>query len=271
MAVPAAFQLAKQLRQAPKKIAAELADGDRRRSPASPRWRWPATATSTSASTAAPMRRPAARRERGRRRSRTRRSSSSTPTSIPTRRRTSATCATPTLGDTFVRMLRARRQARRSAELHRQHRRAGGRRGGGLPLPGEEDAWPMCRRCWPTRPCASTITAGISTRARRSYYKDHPESLRMAQRDAARHRSGRGRSRRTGAPGGRRHRQGAPGDHAAAGRGVRRAAARERDPAPEILGLGVRAAQGAQGDLLRDRRQERGLLGDARASPKRAR
>ena len=35
----------------------------------------------------------------------------------------------------------------------------------------------------------------------------------------------------------------------------------------QVLGLGLRAAERAQGDLLRDRRQERRLLGDARASP----
>ena len=39
-----------------------------------------------------------------------------------------------------------------------------------------------------------------------SYYKEHPEVAGVAQRDAARHRSGRRRSRRTGAPGGRCHR-----------------------------------------------------------------
>ena len=95
MAVPAAFQLAKQLRQAPKKIAAELVDGDRphprrgrhgsggqrlHQHPARPRrLRRGAAARRCAQSAAAPARR----------------SSSSTPTSIPTRRRTSATCATP--------------------------------------------------------------------------------------------------------------------------------------------------------------------------------
>ena len=44
------------------------------------------------------------------------------------------------LGDTFVRMLRAAGRPRRGAELHRQHRRAGGRRRGRLPPSGEEDA-----------------------------------------------------------------------------------------------------------------------------------
>ena len=44
------------------------------------------------------------------------------------------------LGDTFVRMLRARRQHRRSAELYRQHRRASGRCGGRVSLSREEDA-----------------------------------------------------------------------------------------------------------------------------------
>ena len=65
----------------------------------------------------------------------------------------------------------------------------------------------------------------------------------MAHRDAACDRERRGRGGGTGAPGGRRHRGGASGDHAAAGRGVRRAAARERDSAPAVLGGGVRAAE----------------------------
>ncbi len=96
MAVPAAFQLAKHLRQAPKKIAAELveeigpipgvaAHGSGRQRlhqyPVRPR-------------RVCARRCCAATREDGSAR-RARRSSSSTPTSIPTRRRTSAICATP--------------------------------------------------------------------------------------------------------------------------------------------------------------------------------
>ena len=100
-------------------------------------------------------------------------------------------------------------------------------------------------------------------RAHVEYYKDHPES--MAWRSATLHaiEAGRGRSGRTGAPGGGCDREGPSQDHAAAGRRVRCAAARERDPASQVLGLRLRAAEGAQGDLLRDRRQERRLLGDA--------
>ena len=44
------------------------------------------------------------------------------------------------LGDTFVRLLRAAGQQVDGAELHRQHRRAGGGCGGGLSAPGEEIA-----------------------------------------------------------------------------------------------------------------------------------
>ena len=53
MAVPVAFQLAKQLRQAPKKIAAELVEEIGADSTGVAAWKWRATATSTSVSTAA--------------------------------------------------------------------------------------------------------------------------------------------------------------------------------------------------------------------------
>ena len=75
-----------------------------------------------------------------------------------------------------------------------------------------------------------------------------------------------GRRRRggNGAPGGRRHRRSASRDHVAAEYRLRRAAARERNSASAILGHGVRAVEGAQGDLFRDGGQEQRLLGDAR-------
>ena len=95
MAVPAAFQLAKQLRQAPKKIAARTGGGDRpdpgRRGDGSRGQRvhqHPARSRRVRGGAAA-------RRLRRGGRAPARRSSSSTPTSIPTRRRTSGTCATP--------------------------------------------------------------------------------------------------------------------------------------------------------------------------------
>ena len=64
---------------------------------------------------------------------RTARRSSSTRPSTRTRPPTSATCATRALGDTLVRGAAVPRHPRRGAELHRRHRRAGGRRRGRLP------------------------------------------------------------------------------------------------------------------------------------------
>ena len=236
MAVPAAFQLAKQLRQAPEEDRRRTGRARSARSPASPRWKWPATATSTSASTAAP---------------------------------TAPACcaATPTSRDG------SRREDHRRAHQHQSqqggaHRPPAQRRARRHLRPHAARAAATASRCrttsttpacrWPTSWSASTtwkrrrpadvqaLLADPAVRfdyycwdlyARtRRYYKDHPESLPWRSADAARHRSGRGRSRRAGAPGGRRHRAGAPGDHAPPGRRIRRAAARERDPAPEVLG-----------------------------------
>ena len=81
------------------------------------------------------------------------------------------------LGDTFVRMLQANGRHGRSAELHRQHRRPSGRRGGGVSLSREEVRRRRRKAAATIQPCASTTTAGISTRASRRYFKEHPEAL----------------------------------------------------------------------------------------------
>jgi arginyl-tRNA synthetase len=101
----AAFQLAKQLRQAPKKIAAEL--GGRSVRSGSRRWRWRATGTSISGSTAgctpgdaaAPTAETAAAGEK----------IIVEHTNInPNKAAHIGHLRNATLGDTFVRMLRAR-------------------------------------------------------------------------------------------------------------------------------------------------------------------
>ena len=74
-------------------------------------------------------------------------------------------------------MMRSARQARRSAELHRQHRRAGRRRRSRLPLPRKEDPRRRAGAARGPRRALRLSTAGTSTRTRRRYYKDHPESL----------------------------------------------------------------------------------------------
>ena len=140
-----------------------------------------------------------------------------------------------TLGDTFVRMLRALRRDRGGAELHRQHRRAGGRRRGRLPLPGEQNTGGRARADGGSRGPVRLLLLG-PLRAHVDLLQGAPGIAGLAQPDAALDRGGRRRAGRNGAPGGRRHRGGAPGHHAAAGGGVRRAAAGERDPAPEVLG-----------------------------------
>ena len=177
MAVPAAFQLAKQLRQAPRKIAAELAAGGRRhrrrcgdrgggqrlhQHPARPR-----RVRRGAACAARPRRSAAVGREDHRRAHQHQPQQGGAHRASAQRR-----------AGRHLRAHAARaRAARGGAELHRQHRRAGGRRGGRLPLPGEEDRRPTCSDCSPTRPSGSTTTAGTSTRGSPRYYKDHPEAL----------------------------------------------------------------------------------------------
>ncbi len=129
---PVAFELARELRKAPRVIAQELAaalgpiDG--------------VTAVSAAPNgylnvfldrARVPHR--ASRRARLRRRRTAARPSSSTRPSTRTRRPTSVTCATACLGDTLVRAAALPRHAGRGAELHRRHRRAGRRRRRRLP------------------------------------------------------------------------------------------------------------------------------------------
>jgi arginyl-tRNA synthetase len=76
-----------------------------------------------------------------------------------------------------------------------------------------------------------------------SYYKEHPESLEWRSATLHAIEAGEGELAEMAHLVADAIVEGAPGHHAAAGRRVRRAAARERDPAPAILGLGVRAAQ----------------------------
>ena len=95
------------------------------------------------------------------------------------------------LGDTLVRVLRVPRHAGRGAELHRRHRRAGGRRRRRLPR--ARAARPRRGRgASPTRR-ASTTTAGTSTRASPSGTRATRSGSTIRARDAARHRARRQR------------------------------------------------------------------------------
>ncbi len=199
------------------------------------RWKWPATGTSISGWTAARMRRRCCAARPKRRRRTAKRSSSSTPTSIPTRRRTSAICAT-------------RRWAIRSCACCAR----GGKRvevQNYIDNTGVQVADVVVGFHYLEKKTPADVRALLADPAVRfdyycwdlyartsSYYKDHPEALTWRSRDAARDRGGRGRSCGAGAPGGGCDRAGAPEDHAAAGCGVRRAAARERDSAPASSG-----------------------------------
>ena len=69
-----------------------------------------------------------------------------------------------------------------------------------------------------------------------SYYKDHPESLAWRSDTLHAIEAGEGEVAELAHLVADAIVQGAPGDHAAAGHRVRPAAARERDPAPEVLG-----------------------------------
>ncbi len=205
MAVPAAFQLAKQLRQAPEEDRRRAGGRDRRPSPAWRPWKWRATATSTSGSTAAHMRARCWRGEAGEaaparredhRRAHQHQSQQGGAHRPPAQRHAGR----------HVRAHAARaRPSRGGAELHRQHRRAGGRRGGGLPLPRKQSARRRPRAAGGPGGALRLLLLG-SLRAHLQLLQGPPRSAGVAQADAARHRSGRGRTGGAGAPGGRRHR-----------------------------------------------------------------
>ena len=92
------------------------------------------------------------------------------------------------LGDTFVRMLRAARQTGRGAELHRQHRRAGGRRRGRVSTILEKKTPADVAALIADRPRFDYLCWDLYARTSQ-YYKDNPEALALARRNAARHRS----------------------------------------------------------------------------------
>ena len=260
IAVPIAFQLARALKQPPKKIAADLVEavgeipGVAAMEVAGNGYinirfdRGAFAAGLLNPATADTPKSAAARR------------SSSTPTSIRTRPRTSAICAMP-----FWAIPSCACCARAAI------------------------AW-KCRTTSTTRACrwpTSSPDFISSRRNRRSkwrpliaeprfdylcwdlyartsqYYKDHPEALAWRAETLHAIEVGRRRTGRTGASGRRCDRESASGDHAAAQHPVRRAAARKRDPASAILGRRLRTAERAQRDLFRNRRQEQRLLGDA--------
>ena len=143
------------------------------------------------------------------------------------------------------------RPPRRGAELHRQHRRAGGRRRGRVSLSRKENAR-RCRGADRRRATVSTTSAGISTRGRRSITRTNPKRSRGAPRPCTPSKPARANWPRLAHLVADAIVQRASGDHAAARHRVRRAAARERDPASAVLGGGVRAAETAQGHLSRN-------------------
>ncbi len=91
----------------------------------------------------------------------------------------------------------------------------------------------------------------------------HPElkEWRQVTLHAIEHREG--ELVQPGIEGQRGNRRLPPRHHGQAGRRLRLASARERRRVAQILGDGLRAIEGAQGHLLRNRRQEQRLLGDA--------
>ncbi len=78
-----------------------------------------------------------------------------------------------------------------------------------------------------------------------AYYKETPESLSWRAETLHAIEGGTGDLARTGSHCGRCHRAVPFENHAAPGRGIRCAAAGERDPAPEVLGRGLRAFETA--------------------------
>ena len=122
------------------------------------------------------------------------RSSSSTPISTRTKRRTSGTLRNAILGDTFVRMLRAIGQSRRSAELHRQHGRPGCRRRRRLPASANR---PPPNRCAASSQARASIIYcwDLYAKVTSLYFNEHPGSHGAGVEDPACHRSRRRRRR----------------------------------------------------------------------------
>jgi arginyl-tRNA synthetase len=212
MAVPAAFQLAKQLRQAPKKIAAELVDeigpiqGVARMEVAGNgyinlrldrgaygaallRGDWEAAADTGGKIIVEH-------------------------TNInPNKAAHIGHLRNATLGDTFVRMLRARGQR---VEVQNY-----------IDNTGVQVADVVVGFRYLENKTALRLLLLGPLRPDIELLQREPRRAQVAQRDPARHGSGRRRWGRTGAPGGGCHCGSAYRDHAAAGRGIRRAAARE--------------------------------------------
>ena len=106
--------------------------------------------------------------------------------------------------------------------------------------------------------CRSIISAGICMRASRSYYKDHPEALEWRSETLHAIEAGEGEMAELAHMVADAIVDAHLRDDASAGHRIRCAAARERDSAPAVLGDRLRATEGAQSYLLRDRRQEQG-------------
>ncbi len=134
-----------------------------------------------------------------------------------------------------------RRTHGRRAELHRQHRRAGGRRGGRLRRAGEENEGAGRE---PDRADAAVRLLLLGPlRARFAVVRGRQGAPEGAGQRAARHRAGRQRDGGDRRDGVGRGAAPASADDGPARHRIRLPAARERDPAPAFLGCGVRAAE----------------------------
>ena len=179
-----------------------------------------------------------------------------------------------------------RRAHQHQSQQGRAHRppaqRRAGRHAGARAAPRRDGAWkcritsttPACRspmwssplftsrrnrprKCarWP-RSRSSIISAGTSTRASRNFSRKTRRGSRLRGETLEIHR---GRPRRGGGNG--RHRRSRrrslpPAHDGAPGHRIRSAAPRKRNPAPEILGRGVRAAEAAQRHSSRRHREK---------------
>ena len=152
------------------------------------------------------------------------------------------------------------RYSGRGAELHRRYRRPGGRRGRRLPRHRGQVARRDSRD---RRLDALRLLLLGSVRPGHRLVRRRQGAPRRPRADAARHRARRQRQRGRRRIHRRPHRSMPPADDGADERRLRPADVGGRHPAAEILGAGVRRAEGEARRLSADGRTAQGLLGDA--------
>ena len=265
LGVPVAFELARRLRKrAPRRLRRTSPIGSARIEGVSPRRRRAERVSQLLPRSRGVPRSPADRASRARHRSRRTGKVIVEHTAInPNKAAHIGHLRNAALGDTLVRLLRFQGRSGRGAELHRRHRRAGGRRRRRLH---------GARRPGPRRPCGRSraepqtkfdyycwdLYARVT-----EWYDGRQDAAREARSRAPRDRGRRQPACRDGRVRRRPDRALPPADDGADERRLRPAHVGGRHPAPAVLGDGLRGAEGARRRVPADRRPAEGLLGHA--------